>query len=150
MQRLYVVLLIALAFFPSVSFGCSCLATRGGVEGIKLAFLNADVVVQAEVIETSQRTIDSKTYGRAEQQIAKWKVNRSWKGENQPGSNLETRTTVTCCLCGTSVKKGDIYLLYLSGQIPYELWSCGSNKPFDKAKEEVEVINSYLAEMRGT
>ena len=78
------------------------------------SFQHSHAIVAATAIATSVRRVDG--YSR---QTVLWRVNETWKGPHYKGSTFTTRTNTP-----DPVVNGQAYLLYLTGQEPYELQIC--------------------------
>lgn len=135
------VVLVGIALmFPQAATACSCTAP----DDIVTAFVKASVVVAAEVIAVSKEkgtlTIDDNKPYEATFEIAEWSVDEKWKGPYHRNQRFKSRTVVTCCMCGRSVEVGELLLLYLSGQEPYDIKICGRTALLKYALKDIPIL----------
>lgn len=132
-------LILVLCFSGSpVALACSCVPPAT----VTVTYTEASVVVAAEAEAISDRTVKDERGDLARQTVL-WRVHENWKGKHKVGSTFTTRTFVDCCICGRSVAKGDVMLLYLYGKEPYKLSICGRSKLLKLSLKDVPLLYEF-------
>jgi len=149
MKKFYVVLAIITisAFYSQFSHACSC----GPPSDVDASYKEASVVVFAEAIsvkrEPTKLSRGSKDFD-VTTEIVLWRVKKNWKGQYEPGKTFSTSTVVTCCVCGLPVEKGKSLILYLSGEVPFQLSFCSRNSDPEHSTKDVKRLNKLVKRIR--
>jgi hypothetical protein len=109
-KAIYISLALAIFVLASAksSYACSCIASPAPVkEQIRGAFSYADAVFSGEVVEIKESPAEKDTL------LVKFKVAKSWKGNDQP--ELTIKTARDSAMCGYNFMVGQKYLVYASG-----------------------------------
>ena len=114
--RFALLTILALLFAPSASADWICFDPP-----INENFARSDIVVAATVEGISLKKKDSGSW----RQTILWRVDESWKGPRYKGSRFTTRTGLAD---PETVKRGESFLLFLSGTEPYEWSTCKPNR----------------------
>lgn len=103
---------------------------------------NASAVVLAKAIEAGFQDALAASFGEAPTQRAKLEVLENWKGRHQPGSVLQTTMSTRIGTCGMVVTPGEVYLLYLHNQEPYDLALSRRSARLVDASADIEILRS--------
>jgi hypothetical protein len=129
---------------------CSCIALGDHEQEVRIAFADAGAVVVAKavsvVMHKSALVIHDAATQDFDAQLVTWTVDKSWKGTLDKGQSFETDTVTECCMCGRSVEKGDVYVIYLSRKPPYEIGVCGPGNALSKVKDDPALLDKIKAE----
>jgi hypothetical protein len=139
------ILFLVLALFPVSAAACRCSIP----EDVSTSFREATVVVAAEAMTVTRArnpAIQDRPSFEADIETVVWSVHESWKGAYPAGQQLTTVTDVTCCLCGGSANKGDLVLLYLHGNEPFQLSTCSRTSPLKNALKDIPMLYKLAAE----
>ena len=153
MKLCFCLMALVLAACANTAAACSCTVRSDKLEDqIQDSYGFATSVVQAEAIEVKTSIYDapSKAFPghverRNEEQVT-WRISRIWKGTYQASSAIKTITNTACCVCGFSVRKGAVYVLYLIGSAPFSLSACSPNKSLNQAHSDVEILSRLAAD----
>ena len=80
---------------------------------------------------------------RVEERVM-WRVQKIWVGPYSVGARVETNTNVACCICGLSIKKGDIYIIHLPLAAPTDLSNCSYSKPLGEASADLKILDKVF------
>ena len=130
---------------PTWASACSCVET----DDITGSFRGSTVVVAAEAVTVSRRTSPTQRSGRDFQvptETVEWMVVESWKGAYSVDEHFETRTAVQGGLCGRSVAEGDVLILYLYGQAPFQVSICSRTGQLKDSLKDVPVLYRLKAQ----
>lgn len=133
---------------PRWAWACSCIET----DDVAGSFRGSIVVVAAEAVKVSRRTSPIQRSGRGFQvptETVEWMVVESWKGAYSVDEHFETRTVVQGGLCGRSVAEGDVLILYLHGQAPFEVGICSRTGHLKDSLKDVPVLYRLKAHDAG-
>jgi hypothetical protein len=135
------VVVLALPFFPSRAFACSC---AGGTP-LCQSFWQADAVFSGEVL----------SFGRTEREqplssrVARVAVVRAWRG--QVSGTVEVLTGADSASCGYSFRPGTQYLIYAyrtkDGALTTSI--CSPTKELSKAAADLEYVKGTGAPSAG-
>ena len=147
MWRHFLIPIIAALLCPLNCRACDCISL-GNLEQQVAAEWNASTaVVVARVISVSTRsgllrftTDEHEQQVPIKKQMAKWRIIRSWKGTFPVGSLTTTETTTTCCLCGQEVTIGEVRLLYLGSNRPYEVSQCSVGGRLKESESQIPLL----------
>ncbi len=102
------------------------------------AYQEAAAVVLAEVIEarTEKRY---PPFGDGPVHHARLRVMVQWKGRHEPGSEIETTAGTGAAMCNAVLARGEVHLLYLPADEPYELTSIRHLK-LEDASQDIRIL----------
>jgi len=140
-------LLVGMTLISTAALGCSCAKPVMTLEEeIRRAFGFAAAIVQAQAIGVKDESGISATHKGppppVQKQRVTWQVTHAWKGSYEPSSTIESVTGGLYGGCGFTVKKGEVYILYLSGPMPFSLSTCGESKPLNEAAPEIIILDA--------
>jgi hypothetical protein len=119
---------LALIMAPACPASIPCKAVRPPV---LVSLKQSDVVVAA-----TARAVSVKIIGGHSRQTIIWSVNEVWKGPHYKGSTFTTRTNAA-----DPIARGQSFLLYLSGEEPYEINICSDRSaPLQNALPDVREL----------
>ncbi len=144
-------LLIALfsftVFFGStqIASACSCVVPPPG-ESLRSQVSKSKVSATAIFVGTviSIRYSEDKLNDIPIKRIAKFKVERSWKGPS--AEFVEVESANVCCLCGIAFSEGQRYIVYSNSQDPATLSasSCSRTSAIESKSDD----ERYLGKQR--
>ena len=70
-----------------------------------------------------------------------WQIQKTWVGPYAGGTSVQTDTNVACCICGLSVKQGDVYVIHLHAPAPVGLSACSYSKPLSEAAADIPILD---------
>jgi hypothetical protein len=126
--------------FPEIAAACSCAEP----DDVPTAFKKAVTVVVAEAVSVSREigsltSPDNKQY-EVTFEVVEWLVTEKWKGAHGAGQRFRSRTVITCCICGRSVERGEVLLLYLADPEPYSLNACSRTASLKHALKDIPLL----------
>ena len=143
MSRFY--LFVGMCLISSPALGCSCTKPIMTLEEeIRRAFSSALTIVQAQAIAVKDEVVPAPKEAPPllQKQRVTWQITRTWKGSYEPRSTIESVTDGFYGACGVAVKKGDVYVLYLHGSLPFFLSICSESKPLKDAAQEIVILDA--------
>lgn len=127
--RAWMLVLLAVPFMGASgeAFACSC-ARATDAEQLEMS----DAAFEAEIISVKHvryRNFDSNLPPNTlPGQSVKMRVTKRLKGPHFEGAIVQFETMTLCCMCGVRVKRGERWLIYVTGEEPYSLSNCSGSR----------------------
>ncbi|MBP7375404.1 MAG: hypothetical protein KA956_02880 [Pyrinomonadaceae bacterium] len=148
MKKYSLIALFVLAVFfgsSQIASACSCVVPPPG-ETLKSQVSKSKVDATAIFVGTvvSIRFSDDKINDVPVKRIAKFKVERSWKGPS--AEFVEVESANVCCLCGIAFSEGQRYIVYSNSPDPVSLSasSCSRTSAIERKSDD----ERYLGKQR--
>ena len=131
------IMAVLMLLLSASASACDCVVTPS----VNVAYTQAATVVSAEAVSVSREpgyVNEGAFRTRVEVERVEWEIKDIWKGSFTKGQHFETRTNVTCCMCGRSVPVGALLLLYLNNS--NSVSTCGRTSELSNASADIPVL----------
>lgn len=148
-MRLVLAAIFLLSLWSSETLACSCAPQPQDTrEAVTKAFESASLVFLGRIESTETFRGAERNYDvDLEYQRVQFYVIDSWKGEK--ATRVYVESTLTCCLCGHHFPESGEFLIYAYGPDEngyYGTSICSRTRPAESAEEDIEVLNTLVAE----